>query len=94
MVSVCAGIARWSSRSSSASGEYAVALAFVVGLLDADPDVVGSVISAVVVTAIARATISPTVALVCLVFYLVYQQLETYVIYPRVMARTVDVPGR
>jgi len=27
------------------------------------------------------------------VFYLLYQQLENYVIYPRVMSRAVDIPG-
>ena len=29
----------------------------------------------------------------CVVFYIVYQQLENYVIYPRVMSRSVDIPG-
>ena len=27
------------------------------------------------------------------IFYLIYQQVENYVIYPRVMSRSVDVPG-
>ena len=26
-------------------------------------------------------------------FYVVYQQVENYVIYPRVMSKSVDVPG-
>ena len=55
--------------------------------------VVGSVISAILITLLGL-TISPTVALVCLVYYLAYQQLEAYVIYPRIMERTVDVPDR
>ena len=38
-------------------------------------------------------TVSPTVSLVCLVYYVAYQQLEAYVIYPRIMARSVEVPG-
>ncbi len=32
-------------------------------------------------------------ALVCVIFYVIYQQLENYVIYPRVMAHSVDIPG-
>ena len=28
-----------------------------------------------------------------MIFYVVYQQLENYVIYPRVMSRAVDIPG-
>ena len=72
-------------------GDYAFALAFVVGLLSLIP-VVGSVISAVLITALGL-TVSPTVSLICLVYYVAYQQLEAYVIYPRIMARSVEVPG-
>ena len=32
-------------------------------------------------------------ALACAIFYIVYQQLENYVIYPRVMSKSVDLPG-
>ena len=28
-----------------------------------------------------------------MIFYVIYQQVENYVIYPRVMTKTVDVPG-
>ena len=72
-------------------GEYAVALAFVVALLDVIP-MIGATIGAVIVTAIGFAT-DPTIGLACLVFYVVYQQVENYVIYPRVMSRSVDLPG-
>ena len=27
------------------------------------------------------------------IFYVVYQQVENYVVYPRVMSRTVEIPG-
>jgi len=54
--------------------------------------VVGSVISGILITALGL-TVSPTVAIICLVYYIAYQQLEAYVIYPRIMSRTVDVPG-
>jgi predicted PurR-regulated permease PerM len=71
--------------------EYAVALALVVALLDVIP-MIGATLGAVVVTAIGFAT-DPKIGLACLVFYLVYQQVENYVIYPRVMSRSVDIPG-
>ena len=90
-VSVCAGLSTLVFTFIVGLGEYAFALAFVVGLLSLIP-VVGSVISAILITLLGL-TISPTVALVCLVYYLAYQQLEAYVIYPRIMTRTVDVPG-
>ena len=72
-------------------GEYAVALAFVVALLDVIP-MIGATIGAVIVTAIAFATDVQT-GVICIIFYVAYQQVENYVIYPRVMARSVDVPG-
>lgn len=72
-------------------GQYAVALAFVVALLDVIP-MIGATIGAVLVTAIAFAT-DPKIGVVCIIFYVVYQQLENYVIYPRVMSRSVDIPG-
>ncbi|MGA8846278.1 MAG: AI-2E family transporter [Nocardioides sp.] len=72
-------------------GEYAVALAFVVALLDVIP-MIGATIGAVIVTAIAFATDVQT-GVICAIFYLAYQQIENYVIYPRVMQRSVDVPG-
>ena len=72
-------------------GAYAVALAVVVALLDVIP-MIGATLGAVIVTAIGFAT-SPGTGLACLAFYIAYQQFENYVIYPRVMARSVDIPG-
>jgi len=71
--------------------EYAVALAAVVTILDVIP-MIGATLGAVVVTAIGFATGVDT-GLYCLVFYVAYQQFENYVIYPRVMSRSVDLPG-
>jgi predicted PurR-regulated permease PerM len=71
--------------------EYAVALAVVVALLDVIP-MIGATLGAVIVTAIGFAT-DPKIGIACLVFYLIYQQFENYVIYPRVMSRSVDIPG-
>jgi predicted PurR-regulated permease PerM len=68
-----------------------VALAAVVTILDVIP-MIGATLGAVIVTAIAFAT-EPRLGLYCLVFYIAYQQFENYVIYPRVMARSVDLPG-
>ena len=72
-------------------GEYAVALAAVVALLDVIP-MIGATLGAVIVTAIGFAT-DPKIGLACLVFYVIYQQVENYVIYPKVMSRSVDIPG-
>jgi predicted PurR-regulated permease PerM len=44
------------------------------------------------VTAIGFAT-DPKIGLACLIFYVIYQQVENYVIYPKVMSRSVDIPG-
>ncbi|MDQ4084777.1 MAG: AI-2E family transporter [Actinomycetota bacterium] len=72
-------------------GEYAVALAFVVLVCDLVP-LIGATIAAVIVSAIGLAQ-DPTIGLACIIFYVVYQQLENYVVYPRVMANAADVPG-
>jgi predicted PurR-regulated permease PerM len=72
-------------------GEYAVALSFVVGLLSLIP-MVGATIAMVIVSAIGF-TESVTVGVICLIFFASYQQVENYLIYPRVMKRSVDVPG-
>ena len=70
-------------------GEYAVALAAVVTLLDVIP-MIGATLGAVVVTAIGFAT-DVKIGIACLVFYVIYQQFENYVLYPRIMRRSVDV---
>ena len=91
VVAVCAGISTLVFTFLVGLGDYAFALAFVVGLLSLIP-VVGAFISGVLITAIAL-TVSPTVALISLIYYIAYQQLESYLIYPRIMARSVEVPG-
>ncbi|WP_278256287.1 AI-2E family transporter [Nocardioides convexus] len=71
--------------------KYAVALAFVVAVLDVIP-MIGATLGAVIVSAIAFATDVKT-GIICVIFYVIYQQFENYVIYPRVMSRSVDLPG-
>lgn len=91
IVALCAGLSSLVFLFVVGLGQYAVALAFVVALLDVIP-MIGATIGAVIVTAIAFAT-DPKIGLICIVFYVVYQQLENYVIYPRVMSKSVDIPG-
>jgi predicted PurR-regulated permease PerM len=91
IVATCAGISSLIFLFVVGLGEYAVALAFVVALLDVIP-MIGATIGAVIVSAIGFAT-DVKIGLACVIFYLVYQQIENYVIYPRVMSKSVDIPG-
>jgi predicted PurR-regulated permease PerM len=70
---------------------YALLLGILVAALDLIP-VVGSTIGGVIVALIAL-TVSPTLAIATLVFYFVYRFLEDYILTPKIMARTVQVPG-
>ncbi|AXH96113.1 AI-2E family transporter [Ornithinimicrobium avium] len=70
---------------------YPEMLAVLVGLLGLIP-LVGATLGAVVV-ALAALTVSPTTALIVVVYYIIYQQFENYVIVPNIMRRTVSVPG-
>jgi len=91
IVAMCAGISSLIFLFVAGLGQYAVALAFVVALLDVIP-MIGATIGAAIVSAIAFAT-DWKIGVACVIFYLVYQQLENYVIYPRVMSKSVDIPG-
>jgi len=91
LVALAAGISSLIFLFAVGLGEYAVALAVVVAVLDVIPMIVAT-LGAIVVTAIAFAT-DPKIGLAALVFYVIYQQVENYFIYPRVMARSVDIPG-
>lgn len=92
VVAVCAGLSSLVFLIVVGLAEYAVALAAVVALLDVIP-MIGATLGAVLVTAIAFATDVKT-GIACLIFYIAYQQVENYLIYPRVMQRSVDVPGQ
>ncbi len=70
---------------------YAAVLAVVVGFLGLIP-MVGASLGAAVVCLVAVFD-DPTKALIALVYYVAYQQLENYVVAPRIMQRTVSVPG-
>ncbi len=71
-------------------GQYALPLALVVALLDLVP-LVGSITGAAIVCVVCLANSLP-VGIAALIFYLIYETLEGYVIYPRVMRSSVDVP--
>ena len=91
LVALCAGVSTLIFSLVVGLGDYAFALAFVVGLFSLIP-IVGAFVSGAIMTLLGL-TVSPTVALVALIYYLAYQQFESYVIYPRIMKRSVDLPG-
>ena len=70
---------------------YAAVLAVAVGLLGLVP-MVGASLGAGVVCLVAFFD-EPRKALIALVYYVVYQQIENYAIAPRIMRQTVSVPG-
>jgi predicted PurR-regulated permease PerM len=70
---------------------YPVLLALLVALLDLIP-VIGSTIGGAIVTLVAL-TISLPVAIATLCFYIGYRFAEDYLLVPRVMGRTVQIPA-
>jgi predicted PurR-regulated permease PerM len=70
---------------------YAIVLAITVGLLGIIP-LVGATLGAVIVVLVALFQ-SWQVGVGIAIYYVVYQQVENYLIAPRIMARTVSVPG-
>lgn len=70
---------------------FALVLAAITFLLGLIP-LVGTITGAAIVTLVAL-TVSPTAALISAIYYLIYMQVEAYVISPRVMSKAVSVPG-
>ncbi|MGE9809173.1 MULTISPECIES: AI-2E family transporter [unclassified Janibacter] len=70
---------------------FPAVLAVVVGFLGLIP-LVGATLGAVIVGLVAFFN-EPKDAITVGIYYLVYQQIENYVIAPRIMQRTVSVPG-
>jgi predicted PurR-regulated permease PerM len=68
---------------------YPFALALVVAILDLIPQI-GATLGAVVVVIVAF-FVSVPVGVAALIFFVAYQQLENWIIYPRVMRRSVNV---
>ncbi len=70
---------------------YPLLLALLVALLDLIP-VIGSTIGGAVVSLVAL-TVSLPVAVATLGFYIAYRLAEDYLIVPRIMGKTVEVPA-
>ena len=70
---------------------YAAVLAVAVGFLGLLP-MVGATLGAALVCTVALFD-DPKKAAIALIYYVVYQQIENYVVAPRIMQRTVSVPG-
>jgi predicted PurR-regulated permease PerM len=70
---------------------YPALLALLVAILDLIP-VIGSIVGGFIVTLVAL-TVSLPVAIYTLAFYVFYRLAEDYLIVPRVMGRTVELPA-
>ncbi|GAA2385014.1 AI-2E family transporter [Catellatospora methionotrophica] len=68
---------------------YAFALAMVVAVCDLIPQI-GATLGAIVVV-VAGFAHSPEAGIAAVIFFILYQQLENWVIAPRVLKRSVDV---
>jgi predicted PurR-regulated permease PerM len=87
-IGVLAGISAWIFMA-IAGIPYGALLALLVALLDLIPQI-GATIGAIVVTLVALA-VSPMTAVASVIFFVAYQQLENWVIYPTVMRSAVKV---
>jgi predicted PurR-regulated permease PerM len=90
VVSTCATLASWLAMALM-KVHFALPLALLVGLTDLIP-IIGATFGAFIACAVILMLDSPFKALAALIFFVLYQQLENYLIYPRVMSRTVDLP--
>lgn len=91
MVALCAGICMFIFLEIIGLREYAVALAIVVMFCDFIP-MVGGLIG-VVVVALIGFTAGLWIGIACLIYGIIYQQVENYIVAPRIMRRAVDIPG-
>lgn len=71
---------------------YALLLGVVILFVTMIP-LVGTVITATMMTIISLISVSPTAALVVGITMLIYMQVEAYVLTPRVMSKAVQIPG-
>ena len=69
---------------------YALPLAIIAGLLEAVPNI-GPTLASLPAIAIALFTISPTMAGIVVLLYVVIQQLENNIIVPKIMASAANV---
>ena len=91
LVAACAGFCMFIFLQIVGLGEYALALAIVV-MFTAFIPMVGGLIG-VVLVALIGFTAGLWTGVACLVYGIIYQQVENYVVAPRIMRRAVDIPG-
>lgn len=73
-------------------GQAALVFAFLAFLLALIP-LIGTVLASTIIILGQLLLASPQTALVALIYYLIYMQIEAYVISPRIMNKAVAVPG-
>lgn len=88
VIAVTAGVASFAFMA-VAGIAYPAALAVVVAVCDLIPQI-GATLGAVVVIIVGFVTSVP-IGIAAVIFFVLYQQLENWLIYPRVMARAVRV---
>jgi predicted PurR-regulated permease PerM len=72
--------------------KYPALFAFV-GFLFALVPLVGTISGSIIIVLSTLLLAGPTPAIVAAIYYLVYMQVEAYIVTPRVMGRAVKVPG-
>lgn len=87
VASVCAFI----FMSFAGLSAYSLALSFVVAMFCFIP-LVGSSLAMITVALVGFA-VNPAIGIATIIYFLIYQQFDAYVLYPNVMKRTVKVPG-
>jgi predicted PurR-regulated permease PerM len=90
-IATCAAVSTGIFLTIVGLSDYAIALALVIGLLDFIP-LIGATIGAVIVSIIGFAT-SLGIGLACVIFFVIYQQIENYIVYPRIMSKSMSVPA-
>ena len=90
LTSLIAGIGTWAWLQIFGI-PYPLLLGLLVALLDLIP-VIGSTVGGAIVSLVAL-TVSLPVAIATLAFYIAYRLAEDYLIVPRIMGRTVEVPA-
>ena len=90
LTSLIAGIGTWAWLQIFGV-PYPLLLGLLVALLDLIP-VIGSTVGGAIVSLVAL-TVSLPVAIATLAFYIAYRLAEDYLIVPRIMGRTVEVPA-
>jgi predicted PurR-regulated permease PerM len=87
-IAVLAGLSTWVFAMVVGLG-YPFALAVVVAVFDLIPQI-GATLGAIIVSLVGLADSLGT-GIACIVFFVIYQQVENYLIYPNVMRRSVKV---